>query len=823
MIIRRIFPAFFLMMILSAECHAVAPSLGGILPRGGQRGTEVVLNFSGARIKDCQEVISYSPGFTTSKIEAVNDNLVKVTLKIAPDCRLGEHALRLRTPSGVSELRTFWVGALPVIDEKEPNSDFATPQKIPMNVTVHGVVDNEDVDYYAVEMKKGQRLSAEIEGMRLGETLFDPYIAILDSKRFELAASDDAPLLGQDAAVSILVPADGTYMIQVRESAYGGNGACRYRLHVGTFPRPTAVVPAGGRPGEEVEVRFLGDPAGEIRQKIKLPAVVDPHFGVFAQDTNGITPSPIPFRLVALPNVVETPGNTTLQGATPFTLPAAINGVISQPGEVDYYRFPAKKGQAFNIHCYARRIGSALDSVMAISLPGGATIAANDDAVGPDSFFQWTAPEDKEYILSITDHLKKGGINYFYRVEFQPIVPALTVSIPKVAQYSQERQVVVVPRGNRFATMVSASRVNYGGDLVIGAEGLPAGIKLQADIMTANLDTIPVVFEAEASAPVGGRLGAITAKPVDPKSTVPTRFEQQADMIVGNPGQSIYWKYVITQATVAVAEEAPFKIDVIEPKVPLVQNGSMNIRIVATRKPDFKSAITVFPLINLPGVGAASSAVIAEGQNETTLTVNAAGNAQVRKGKFAMLATAPVSGGPVWVSSQLANLEIASPLVALTMDRAAAEQGKSVEMFCKLQILTPFPGSAKVRILGLPTKVTAPELEITKDSKELSFKVEIDKTAPAGQHRNIFCQVQLVQNGEPIVHSAGGTELRIDVPLPPKPNAPAAAPKPVVAKPAEPAKPAEKRLSRLEKLRLEQEEREKAAKNAPAATPAPAK
>src|SRR5205807_4586051 len=188
-----------------------------------------------------------------------------------------------RTESGVSELRTFWVGALPVVAEKEPNSDFASPQKIPRNVTVVGTIDYEDVDYFSVELKKGQRLSVEIEGMRLANTLFDPYVAILDRKRFELAASDDAPLLGQDAVASIVVPEDGSYVIQVRESAYGGNGACAYRLHVGTFPRPLAVVPAGGKFGDEVEVRFLGDPTGEMKQKVKLPATPVAKFGVFAQ------------------------------------------------------------------------------------------------------------------------------------------------------------------------------------------------------------------------------------------------------------------------------------------------------------------------------------------------------------------------------------------------------------------------------------------------------------------------------------------------------------------------------------------------------------
>src|SRR5205807_9773877 len=196
------------------------------------------------------------------------------------------------------------------------NSDFNTPQKIPLNVTVEGVVDYEDVDYFAVECKKGQRLSVEIEAMRLANTLFDPYIAILDSKRFELAASDDSPLLGQDGVCSVIIPADGAYVVQVRESAYGGNGACNYRLHVGTFPRPTAVVPAGGKLGEEVEVTFLGDPAGPFKQKVKLPATAEAKFGLFPQDAGGVCPSPVPFRLSEFGNVVEADGADTPPTAT---------------------------------------------------------------------------------------------------------------------------------------------------------------------------------------------------------------------------------------------------------------------------------------------------------------------------------------------------------------------------------------------------------------------------------------------------------------------------------------------------------------------------
>ena len=131
-----------------------------------------------------------------------------------------------------------------------------------MNVTVTGVADNEDVDYYVVQAKKGERISVEVEGLRLGISEFDPCVAILNSKRFELGVSDDAALVWRDGFTSIIAPEDGKYIIQVRESSYTGNGNCIYRLHVGNFPRATAVLPAGARPGESVQVRWIGDPGG---------------------------------------------------------------------------------------------------------------------------------------------------------------------------------------------------------------------------------------------------------------------------------------------------------------------------------------------------------------------------------------------------------------------------------------------------------------------------------------------------------------------------------------------------------------------------------
>ncbi|MEY5012105.1 MAG: hypothetical protein RLZZ253_3244, partial [Verrucomicrobiota bacterium] len=254
------------------QAIAADPSLSIILPRGAQRGTEQVFRFAGARLNDAEQVFFYEPGFEVLEIKAVDANNIDVKVKIAGDCALGEHTAQVRTKSGISDYRTFFVGALPVVAEVEPNTDFAAPQQISMNVTVSGTVENEDVDYFAVDAKKGQRLSVEVEGMRFGQTLFDPYIAILNDKRFELAAVDDSPLLKQDAAASIIVPEDGRYVIEMRDSGYGGDGNCRYRLHIGTFPRPTITYPAGGQVGQTQEIAFIGDANGPIMKSIAFPA-----------------------------------------------------------------------------------------------------------------------------------------------------------------------------------------------------------------------------------------------------------------------------------------------------------------------------------------------------------------------------------------------------------------------------------------------------------------------------------------------------------------------------------------------------------------------
>ncbi len=143
---------------MTSLASAAVPQLNNILPHGVQRGTEADLVLQGANLQDAQELLIYDPGLTVVSLEVpadANGASVKVKLKADPNAAIGSYRCRVRTATGLSNLQNIYVGPLAMVEEVEPNSEFATPQAISNNQCVHGRVDGEDVDYYILDCKKG--------------------------------------------------------------------------------------------------------------------------------------------------------------------------------------------------------------------------------------------------------------------------------------------------------------------------------------------------------------------------------------------------------------------------------------------------------------------------------------------------------------------------------------------------------------------------------------------------------------------------------------------------------------------------------------------
>lgn len=818
----RLSAMFLCFLCLTGSAFAASPVLSNIIPRGGQRGAETEVLFNGQRLEDAQELMIYEPGIEVAEFAVVNGGQVKAKLKIAADCVPGTKHIRVRTASGLSDLRTFRVSPLPTVLEVEPNSDFKQPQVINNNVTVEGIVQNEDVDYYVIDAKKGDRITAEVEGIRLGDTMFDPYVAILNEARFELSTSDDAALVWQDGVASIIAPADGKYIVQIRESSYGGNDACRYRCHIGNYPRPLAVVPAGGKPGQKVAVKFLGDVGGEFSREIELPAKPGADYAVFAQDDKGISPSGNRFRVVDLENSIEVEPNETIQQATKAAAPIAFNGVLSSKTDADFFGFTAKQGQTLEIHVWARRLRSELDSVLILYNAQGGAIASNDDNGGPDSFIRFGVPADGEYFLEVRDHLHRGGDAFHYRIEVSPLVPETQLGVSEFVQYVEPK--IAIPQGNRFPLLVNANRVAFGGPLDFKGLDLPAGVTVESFGMAADQGVAQVILAAAPDAPLAGKFSQITGTLADPNNPNPPTGEVRLPtVLIRGQNQIPFWTEPTASLAMTVIQKVPFTLQIVEPKVPLVQSGQMALKVVATRDPDFKAPIKIELMLNPNGVNSSREVSIAEGQTEALISMNAAGNAQVKEHKISVRGEATVGNGPVMVCSPFVSLRVAEPYVKFTYEAAAVELGAESEVVVKVEAPKAFEGNAAVQLLGLPNKVTTAPAEFNKEVKELVFKVKAEAEAPPGTHKSLFCQVIVTENGEPVIHNIGTGQLRVDKPLPPK-AAPApvaqAAPMPA-AEPAPAAPP--KRLTRLEQLRLDQEQRVKAQNgNPPAAEAKPA-
>jgi hypothetical protein len=274
------------------------------------------------------------------------------------------------------------------------------------------------------------------------------------------------------------------------------------------------------------------------------------------------------------------------------------------------------------------------------------------------------------------------------------------------------------------------------------------------------------------------------------------------------------WEHEAKRLAAVVADEAPFSIEIVQPKAPLVRNGSMQLKVVATRKEGFTAPISVRMLYNPPGISASASIKIDEGKTEAEIPLTANNGAQLNTWKIAVLGVANGGNGNVEVSTQLADLEVAESFFNLAFQKAAAEQGQETQMVVTVEQKTPFEGSGTAQLVGLPNGATTEPLEFTKETETLNFKIMLAADARVGRHQTILCQAVVTQAGEPVSHTLGTGEIRIDVPIPPKNPTPA--PAAVAAAPAEQPKPEVKEapakpLSRLEQLRLQKKQEEEAA------------
>lgn len=796
----RILPLITAHLALITSLHALSP----ISPPGGKRGTDVTVTLRDDNIASFQELITYQPGLSLSdlKVNEKDNKLATATLHIAPDATLGEHSIRIRTAHDISYARSFWVGPFPSVKSAESEENPNPIQRVELNTTVQGTITLEDVDIFVVTLKKGQRLSVEAEAMRLGRVLFDAYIAVLDAENSEIASCDDSTFLKTDPFVSFIAPEDGDYRIVIREAAYEGGETSQYRLHIGTFPRPTAVFPTGGKPGETLNLTFIGDPTGPFAQTVTLPSVPSPDFAIHPVQNGETAPSPVPFVISPLEHSSQAANNTALNLAHPFPpIPSAVDGILDATAPQRWFSFTAKKGQNLDIRVIARSLGSPLDSVLSVrDAKYQNLITSDDDQLSPDSFIKWTCPEDGMYYLLLRDQLARTGPDFTFRIEIENRRPVISASLPLAERNeSQKDKFFVIPRGNRSAAVIQLKRENTACDIAFETVDLPPGIRMITPPVPNSLNSFPVIFEADPDAPLGSSLQAFTIRATGekaPENLTGALSDTVHHIEVNNEGT--YHSFSSDRIPTAVTEAVPFTIGLTQPAVPIVRNGKLMLGIQVTRSGDFKGKITAkFPWFP-PGITGPVTVEIPPEKSEAEYELNASADAAAGIWQVCVTAAADTPNGRRTVSSHFVPLIVAEPYLSFTLDLAAGRIGEPSALLAKIEQLREFSGEATAELLSLPFGVTSSPVKFTNDQSEITFPLTIAADAKPGKTTGLLCKVLVLENGGMVNHQTGqGGTLRID-PAPKKEEAkPAPKPQPEVADGKPPAKP----LSRLEQLR----------------------
>lgn len=123
------------------------------------------------------------------------------------------------------------------------------------------------------------------------------------------------------------------------------------------------------------------------------------------------------FCVDSLPEINEVEDNSSFDKAQKIAVPAIVTGECAG-GDVDFFRFPVKKGQRLVIETESARLGSGILPQLRLTDDRQRFIAADDtQSVGGDCRLVFVAPMDGEYVIEISDSRYKGGLPPFYRLK----------------------------------------------------------------------------------------------------------------------------------------------------------------------------------------------------------------------------------------------------------------------------------------------------------------------------------------------------------------------------------------------------------------------
>lgn len=586
--------------IFANSASATPPGTMYIFPAGGQRGKTVSVRIGGFDLHESCPFHLHGPGVKGSarisrtksiwfegpvipqpgsqKKEDYPQDYVG-TISITTDVTTGNRYWNVSTSQGISETRKFVIGNLPEIVEQEIDGE-PVPVSITLPVTINGrIFPREDVDVWTVDLPAGRVVTCSVNAARLGTGL-DSRLEIRDPAGRRIAENID--WFGSDSFVRFKSETAGRYSIRIHDASFGGLQHFVYRLTVTDGPWIDAVYPLGGQRGTTGEFELLGGNLPGKTVRITLPNVADESFRYRFTDGKR-TSNDARIALGDSPELLEIEPNDQSEQAKNVAFPSALNGRIGQPGDVDVWRFEAKKGDQFTFDVQAARLGSSLDSVLTLIDATGKQIATNDDLGRgqTDSLLNAKIPADGVYSLQVRDQLaSRGGVSFAYRIL---ATPTMTKAAAPDFQITLPQRTLSLNRSGEAKLKIAVTRSGgFADEIELAFAGLPKGVTVTGNTVAKKKTSAQITLKAADSVKLGlshivlvGR-AKIGEKPV----------ERKAEFATGNGEQPV------TEMQMVIAIPTPFKFTgVFETK--FSPRGSVYVRHYTIDRGGFKGPLEV--------------------------------------------------------------------------------------------------------------------------------------------------------------------------------------------------------------------------------------
>ena len=517
------------------------PTLLGVFPTGVKAGETVEIEVRGSDLDGATILWFDHPGLRAFHLKGT-----RFRVACAPGTPPGHHDVRAFGTFGVTNPRTFVVGGLPESLEAEPNNSPTQANVLAVNSVVNGEVTATDVDHFAFEGRKGQRVWLDLEAERVDSRL-DATLRLFDAKGRELAESRDAE--GADPFLDVTLPDDGRYVVKLHDVIFRGSNEHPYRLTLSDGPHVDAIIPGLATPGRagaftlvgrnlggepSADVAFDGRPLERKVVTIDAPAadgdappasVYVPSSGAirrgfeYALTTPKGRPNPVFVGLATDPVVAEVEPNDDPAKPQEVTLPCDVSGRFGTPGDLDVYRFRARKGEVWVVEATADAIGSPADPqfvIQRVTDKGEVQdLVTGDDTndrggltrfgtASVDASVRWQAAEDGVFQVAIADLYasQRGDVRLAYRLNVRPERPDFRLVV--LPEADGQPDALSVGAGGRGAAVVLVVRSDgFNGPVLVSAEGLPEGVRCEPVVVASGQSLGAVVFAAAEGASPG--------------------------------------------------------------------------------------------------------------------------------------------------------------------------------------------------------------------------------------------------------------------------------------------------------------------------------